>query len=199
MIQVYIQNDSSYLHILKYFSIIGYYKVLNIVLCAVQQVLIYLFYISWYVSVNSSLNFSLPTIFPLVTISLFSDPEPALLRLHHARFSLCSPAFSSHCSSTCLCQSKWLLCFSVSFTGLFATLFAESLEDENVSNSSLSFQDLARCLVYSRCSTRAHTCKHWHSTGRTGDKGYKLGHKKSTQGEKSPNTHSNKASFNFIF
>ena len=58
----------------RLFSLIGSYKVLNIVLCAMQQVLVgYLFRVQLYVYVNIKLLFYLPP-FPLVTISLFSMP-----------------------------------------------------------------------------------------------------------------------------
>ena len=45
-----------YMFFFRFFSIIGYYKILKIVPCALQQVLVvYLFYVWWYVCVNSKL------------------------------------------------------------------------------------------------------------------------------------------------
>ena len=78
-----VQQSDSVLHICVYIyryifffrllSIIGYYKILNIVPCAIQQALVvYLFYIQQCVSANPKLLIYPSPPFPLVTISLFS-------------------------------------------------------------------------------------------------------------------------------
>ena len=60
MIQLYI-----YIFFFRSFSIIGYYKILNIVPCAIQQVLVvYLFYVQQCVSVNPKLLNYPPPCFP---------------------------------------------------------------------------------------------------------------------------------------
>ena len=48
--------DIIYILFFRFFSIIGYYKILKIVSCALQQVLVVnLFYVWWYECVNSKL------------------------------------------------------------------------------------------------------------------------------------------------
>ena len=49
----HVQQGFNYTYFFRFFSIIGYYKVLKIVPCAIQQVLVvYLFYKQEYVSVS---------------------------------------------------------------------------------------------------------------------------------------------------
>ena len=62
-----IQQSNSYIFFFRFFSIIGYYKILNIVPCAVCQVLVgYLFYIQYCASVNPKfLIYPYPLHFPL--------------------------------------------------------------------------------------------------------------------------------------
>lgn len=120
-------------------------------------------------------------------------------RLYQTCFPLCSAAFYSHCFATVtsLHVCKWLLCFRFLLTGLSAHLFIESLKVGNLSNS--SFQDLARCLVYSRCSVKARIGKCWNNTGRMGDRAANWGLIKTHWNKMSPNMYFNKGSFNFIF
>ena len=50
----------------RFFSLIGYYKILDIIPCAIQQVLVvYLIYIQQYVCVNPKLLIYLPPLHPL--------------------------------------------------------------------------------------------------------------------------------------
>ena len=62
-----------YIYVLffRFFFIIGYHKMLSIVLCAMQQVLVYLFYIQQCVYVNPQILIYLPPHPHLVTVSFF--------------------------------------------------------------------------------------------------------------------------------
>ena len=76
VIQLYMCVCESILYLYSfsdYFSILGYYKILHIILCAIQQVLVvYLFYIlSMYLLIVAP-NYPLPTLSFLVTLTLFS-------------------------------------------------------------------------------------------------------------------------------
>lgn len=90
--------------------------------------------------------------------NLVSELEPLTAIAH-----LPPIAFYPHVLCTALSHCKRLLRFGFLFTGLSAHLFAESLKVETMSNSFLSFQDLARC------SAEAHTGKCWDGTRRMGD------------------------------
>ena len=69
-IKIYIQ----YIVFSRFFSIIDYYKISNIVLCAISQVLIsYLSYRQHCAYSNPELIYPTPS--PLVTLSLFSKSE----------------------------------------------------------------------------------------------------------------------------
>ena len=60
----------TYIFFYKFFSIIGYYKILNIVPCAIQEILVAYFVYSgvYLLTLNSQFT---PSPLPLVTISLF--------------------------------------------------------------------------------------------------------------------------------
>ena len=68
------QLQNIYIFFSRFFSLIGYYKILGIVPCAIQQVLVvHLFYIQQCVYVNPKFPiYPSPPFSPLVTISLFS-------------------------------------------------------------------------------------------------------------------------------
>ena len=67
MIQLYIYI------FFRIFSIIAYYKILNIVPCVIQQIpVVYLLYVQKFVSVNPRLSIYPSPLPPLVTVRLFS-------------------------------------------------------------------------------------------------------------------------------
>ena len=62
-----------YIFFFRFFSIIAYYNILNIVPCAILKVLVfYLFYMYWCLSVHSILLIYYLCLSPLITLSLFS-------------------------------------------------------------------------------------------------------------------------------
>ena len=64
-----VQQTDSYI---RFFSLIGYYKILSVVPCAIPYIFIgYSFYIQQCAYVNAKLLRYLSSLFPLVTISLF--------------------------------------------------------------------------------------------------------------------------------
>ena len=49
----WVTQHSTYIYFFRFFSIVGYYKILNIILCPTQYVpVVYLFYVYWCVSDN---------------------------------------------------------------------------------------------------------------------------------------------------
>ena len=81
-----------YIFFFRFFSVIGYYKVLNIIPCAIQQNLVVnLFYIYYCISVNSRLLIY-PPLSPLVTIILF----PFLIFIYYFTFE-CSESLLLLC------------------------------------------------------------------------------------------------------
>ena len=56
----------------RFFSVIGYYKILHVVPCAKQEDLVFILYIVVCISSSQTPNLSLPTPSPLVTVSLIA-------------------------------------------------------------------------------------------------------------------------------
>ena len=66
------KNIQRYIFFFRFFSIIGYYKIVNTVNSLCYTVgLVYLFYIQYYVFVNSKLLICPSPLLPMVTINLF--------------------------------------------------------------------------------------------------------------------------------